>query len=264
MAIPHLPYFPLLLPHLRSLFWTCQDPCLSVFTQKSSPGIISPHQDHSFPTLYSTVCLTCPLHKSQEFAGKATKLTWGGSLMSVVIARVCIALYSRLFPRLIILVKSRVKGCCLTTKSQISIHSTGKTALKLQKTATTSLTDFSWQFNSSSSTSTNCAQGREMWWTIDVVWWSHALEESRLLSTEKLSIYSLSILYSPAWSILLCVPGQGVKLTHQPWWGADLQHTYTAQELHLVPSTTPQWIAVVASRAADQGSIPRHGCQSRG
>lgn len=104
----------------------------------------------------------CPLQKSQEFAGKATKLIWGRSLMSVLIARTCTAMYSRLFPCLIILVKSKVKGCFLTSKSQISIHSKGKTALKLQKTVTSSWTHFSWQFNSSSSTSTNCAQGRDV------------------------------------------------------------------------------------------------------
>lgn len=64
-------------------------PLSQFFIQKSSPGIISPHQDLSFPTLCSIVCLMCPLHKSQEFAGKATELTWGGSLIPVLIAKVC-------------------------------------------------------------------------------------------------------------------------------------------------------------------------------
>lgn len=89
-----------------------------------------------------------------------------------------------------------------------------------------------------------------MWRTIDVVWWSHALKESRLLSTEKLSIYSLPSLSFPAQSILLHVPEQGIKLTHQPWSGADPQHSFTAQELHLVPSTTPQWGALMASKSS--------------
>lgn len=123
-------------------------------------GIISSHQDHYFLTLYSTVCLMCPLQKSQEFAGKTTKLTWGGSLISVSKSTVCTAVCSRLFPYLII--KSKVKGFCLTSKSQIPTHSTGKKALKQQKTVTNSWTYFSWQFNSSSSTSTNCAQGRDV------------------------------------------------------------------------------------------------------
>lgn len=82
--------------------------------------------------------------------------------MSVFIARACTAMYSTLFPCLITSVKSKVKWCFLTSKSQISIQSTGKMTLKLQKTVTSSWTYFSRQFNSSSSTSTNCAQGRDV------------------------------------------------------------------------------------------------------
>ena len=53
-----------------------QGPCLSVLTQmKSSPSILGPHRDHSFPTLYFTVRLMCPPHKSQDFSGKAIRLS---------------------------------------------------------------------------------------------------------------------------------------------------------------------------------------------
>lgn len=253
MAIPHL-------PHLRSLVCTCQDPCFSVFRQKrSSPGILSPHQDHSFSTLYSTVCPMCPLHKSQEIAGKATKLTWGGSLMSVLTARVCTAMYSRLFPCLIISVKSKVEGCCLTTKSQISTHSTGKTALKLQKTVTTSWTYCSWQSNSSSSTSTNCAQGRDVMNN-----WCGVVEscsEGEQARAQRNCPFILFPSFTPQHDQF-----SSVFLDKEWSWHISHGGVQTFSTVTQLRSCIwfPQWTAVVASRAADQGSIPRHGCQSGG
>lgn len=53
--------------------------CLNVFTLSfytlvQLQYILSPHQGHSFPTLYFTVNLMCPLHRSQDFSGKGVVL----------------------------------------------------------------------------------------------------------------------------------------------------------------------------------------------
>lgn len=223
-------------------------------------GIISSHQDHYFLTLYSTVCLMCPLQKSQEFAGKTTKLIWGGSLISVSKSTVCTAVYSRLFPYLII--KSKVKGFCLTSKSQIPTHSTGKKALKQQKTVTNSWTYFSWQFNSSSSTSTNCAQGRDVMnnWCGGAMLWRRAGSWA-----QRNCPFILFPSFPPQHNKFSSVSLDKESGWHMSHGGVQTFSTVTQPRscswFHQPHPSEGQWWP---RGAAGQGSIPRHGCQSEG
>lgn len=179
--------------------------------------------------------------------------------MSVLVARFCAAMYSRLFPCLIILVKSKVKGCCLTSESQISIHSTGKAALKLQKTVTASWTYFSWQFNSSSLTSTNCAQGRDVMnnWCGVVESCSEgeqALEHGEIVHLFSFHPFLPSTINSPPcpWT-----RNEADTLALVGCRPSALLHSSGAASASA--STTPQWTAGVASKS----SRPRQHSKER-